>query len=86
MTDRPYGDAYMAELGRLVGAQTRAAEDFAAQTLLARIGHTGASKATRERLAEEAADKWIAVHEAIDALNAAEYRKKALVPDYRQGL
>lgn len=75
-TDAAYGDAYWSEFRRLVAAQTIAAQDFAAQTLLARIGHTGASKATRERLAEEAAQRWIAAHDAITELNAAEYRRK----------
>lgn len=75
-SDKPYNDAYFTEFRRLCDEQTEAAKDFAAQTLLLRIGHTGTSKATRERIAEEAAQKWIAAHNAIDELNAAEYAKK----------
>jgi hypothetical protein len=75
----PYDDTYQNELIRLSTLQTRAAEDYAAQKLLIRIGHTGTTPARREEIAEEAAQRWIASHEAICALNAAEYRKKCAV-------
>ncbi|MFA5709309.1 hypothetical protein [Mycolicibacterium sp.] len=75
--ENPYGEKYMEELRSLVEAQTAAAETFAAQTLLLRIGHTGASPTTRERLAEEAAQTWIAAYTAISELNSREYRKNA---------
>lgn len=79
-TEKPYGDTYRSEFARLCEEQDKAAKDFAAQTLLLRIGHTGTSKATRERIAEEAAQKWIAAHSAIDELNAAEYAKTQAQP------
>lgn len=78
--EKPYDEAYFTEFRRLCDEQNKAAQDFAAQTLLLRIGHMGASKATRERLAEEAAQKWIAAHNAIDQLNAVEYAKTQAQP------
>ena len=78
---KPYNDAYMAEFRRLCDEQAKAAGHFAAHVLYLREEKAGrripgTRPEVRERLAEQAAQEWLRLAGEIEALNAAEYRKK----------
>jgi hypothetical protein len=80
--EKPYGDAYYADLNRLTEAKSRAAEQYTAQMMYLRLGGQydhDTRRSTRERVAEEAAQEWIRLNAELEALNAAEYRKKRAV-------
>lgn len=77
--EQPDGDTYLAKRNRLLDTRTQAAESYAAQMLYLRLGGSydrDTPRRRREQVAEEAAQVWMRLTAEIEALQAAEYRKK----------
>lgn len=82
MDEKPYGEAFYAEMSRLHEAQDRASQSYTAQMMYLRLGgrYDGdAPRYRREQIAEEAAQEWIRLNAEIEAMQAAEYAKKRAV-------
>lgn len=75
--EKPYDDAYYAELARLHEAQNRAAQEYTSQMLYMREGLYMRDDGVRKRRADVAADEWLKLDAEINALNSAEYAKKS---------
>lgn len=74
--EKPYGDTYQTELNRLREAQNTAAENYTAHSLYLKHKLFMRDDALRTSRIAEAEAEWLRLDAAINALNAAEYRKK----------